>query len=46
MTDRDIIEALISRDEKETQRFFFKECRPLFVSIISRTHTVLTTTSS
>lgn len=36
MTDRDIIEALISRDEKETQRFFFKECRPLFVSIISR----------
>ncbi len=34
MTDRQIIEALIVRDERVTQQFFFKDCRPLFLSII------------
>lgn len=34
MTDKEIIEKLIARDEWVTQRFFFKNCRPLFLSII------------
>ena len=34
MTDQQIIEALIARDERVTQQFFFKNCRPLFLSII------------
>lgn len=34
MTDRQIIQALIARDELTTRQFFFKDCRPLFVSII------------
>ena len=34
MTDQQIIEALIARDERVTQQFFFRSCRPLFVSII------------
>lgn len=34
MTDKQIIEALIARDEWTTQHFFFEKCRPLFVSII------------
>lgn len=34
MTDQQIIEALIARDERVTQRFFFGNCRPLFLSII------------
>ena len=34
MTDQQIIEALIARDERVTQQFFFKNCRPLFMSII------------
>ena len=34
MTDRQIIEALIARDERVTQQFFFGNCRPLFLSII------------
>ena len=36
MTDRQIIEALIVRDGKVTQQFFFKDCRPLFTSIIHK----------
>lgn len=36
MTDRQITEALIARDERVTQQFFFKDCRPLFMSIIHR----------
>lgn len=35
MTDQQIIQALISRDEWVTQQFFFQSCRPLFMSIIS-----------
>ena len=34
MTDQQIIEALIARDGRVTQQFFFESCRPLFLSII------------
>lgn len=34
MTDQQIIQALIARDERVTQQFFFKDCRPLFMSIM------------
>ena len=34
MTDQQIIEALIARDERVTQQFFLGSCRPLFLSII------------
>lgn len=34
MTDQQIIDALIARDERVTQHFFFGNCRPLFLSII------------
>ena len=34
MTDKEIIKALIARDEQITRQFFFKDCRPLFTSII------------
>lgn len=34
MTGQQIIEALIARDEQVTEEFFFKNCRPLFMSII------------
>lgn len=34
MTDKQIIEALIARDEQVTQQFFFERCRPLFMSIM------------
>lgn len=34
MTDRQLIDRLIARDERVTQQFFYKDCRPLFMSII------------
>lgn len=34
MTDQQIINALIARDEFVTRQFFFRNCRPLFLSII------------
>ena len=34
MNDKQIIEALIARDERVTRHFFFESCRPLFLSII------------
>ena len=34
MTDREIIEGLIARDERVTEDFFFGQCRPLLCSII------------
>ena len=34
MTDQKIIEALIAREERVTQQFFFGNCRPLFLSIM------------
>ena len=36
MTDREIISSLIARDPKVTSQFFFKDCRPLFISVIRR----------
>ena len=34
MTDQEIIEGLIARDERVTEEFFFGQCRPLLCSII------------
>ena len=34
MSEQQIIEALIARNERITQQFFFKDCRPLFLSVI------------
>lgn len=34
MTDQQIKDALIAQNELVTRQFFFKNCRPLFVSII------------
>ena len=34
MTDKEIIEGLIARDNRVTKDFFFVKCRPLFCSII------------
>ena len=36
MTDFEIIEALIARDNRVTQEFFFERCRSLFYSIIKK----------
>lgn len=36
MSDKDIIDALIARNEYVTEQFFFKNCRPLFMSIIRK----------
>ena len=36
MTDQEIISSLIARDPKVTSQFFFKDCRPLFISVIRR----------
>ena len=36
MTDKEIVTALIAHDPRVTAQFFFKDCRPLFVSIIRR----------
>ena len=34
MTDQQIIEALIARDELVTEQFFFGSCRPLFLAVM------------
>ena len=34
MTDQQIIQGLISRDNRVTEDFFFVKCRPLFCSVI------------
>lgn len=36
MTDNEIIQGLIAKDNRITQAFFFEECRPLFCKIISQ----------
>ena len=36
MTDREIIEGLIARDNQVTKFFFFDKCRPLFYSIMTK----------
>jgi len=35
MTDQEIIQGLIERDNRVTREFFFEKCRPLFCSIIN-----------
>lgn len=35
MTDQEIIQGLIAKDDKVTKEFFFVECRPLFCKIIN-----------
>lgn len=36
MTDQEIISSLIAHDARVTAQFFFKDCRPLFLSVIRR----------
>ena len=36
MTDQEIIQGLIARDNRVTEKFFFDKCRPLFCSIIKK----------
>lgn len=36
MTDKEIIQGLIARDNRVTEEFFFVKCRPLFHNIIHR----------
>ena len=36
MTDQEIIQGLINRDNRVTEEFFFVRCRPLFLSIIGK----------
>ena len=36
MTDQEIIQGLIARDNRVTEEFFFVKCRPLFVSIMNQ----------
>lgn len=36
MTDQEIIQGLIARDNRVTEEFFFVKCRPLFKSIIMK----------
>lgn len=36
MTDQEIIQGLIDRDNRVTEEFFFVKCRPLFLSIIQK----------
>lgn len=36
MTDQEIVNGLLSRDEKITRLFFFVKCRPLIYSIIGK----------
>lgn len=35
MTDQEIVQGLIARDNRVTEEFFFVKCRPLFCKIIS-----------
>lgn len=34
MTDREIVDGIVRRDNLVTRQFFFENCRPLFLSII------------
>ena len=36
MTDQEIIQGLIARDNRVTEKFFFEKCRPLFYSIMQK----------
>ena len=34
MTDQEIIQGLINRDNRVTEEFFFVQCRPVFIRIM------------
>ncbi len=36
MTDQEIIQGLINRDERITREFFFRRCQPLFFALIAK----------
>ena len=36
MTEKEIIQGLIQKDERITREFFFMKCRPLFCAIRHR----------
>ena len=36
MTDQEIIQGLIERDERITREFFFRRCQPLFFALIAK----------
>lgn len=36
MTDKETVEALVRHNAKVTAQFFYKDCRPLFLSVIKR----------
>lgn len=36
MTDKEIIDALLDRNQRATREFFYQKCRPLFLSIIKK----------
>lgn len=36
MTDKEIIQGLIARDNRVTEEFFFVKCRPLFCSVMKK----------
>ena len=36
MTDQEIIQGLIDRNERITQDFFFRRCQPLIFALISK----------
>ena len=36
MTDKEIVQGLIARDNRVTKDFFFDKCRPLFYSIMNK----------
>lgn len=36
MSDKEIVNLLIGHDERATAQFFFKDCRPLLMSVIRR----------
>ncbi len=39
MNDKQIVQALIERDELITEQFFFKDCKPMFISVIKQVFT-------
>ena len=36
MTDQEIIQGLIARDNRVTEEFFFVKCRPLFINVMKQ----------
>ena len=36
MTDQEIVQGLIARDNRVTEEFFFVKCRPLFCKVTAK----------